>query len=256
MNKKEIDIAHKEVLSDLERFLGYKVEKAELMEMDLRKDGHWGQYFCRGIGIDKILFNFDHENGYYKHSEFDFARNVLKCSSIKDLFKNVLTHEYFHDIFDNKYKDDMKHIVVENMLNSNSIPDNLIIEQIAKQVLGINEAFAFWGEDKIEFHKSLYEDTVQTMKHVNPKTTKFFYKLFHKISDENTDRFVTDNLTKIVERNIKKVEDTKLKTVAEVLDDRLRLPLGSLKDYKLPPIIRFNTDMVARVYDPINKYRY
>ncbi len=285
---KEINIAHKEVLSDLERFLGYDVERTSLVAMNLRENNEWGKHSCWGIGIDEALYNFDDGNDYYKSPEFGFAKKVLRCSSIKDLFKCVLTHEYFHNIFQNKYKHDTKQIITENILNLDSISNDPITEQITREVSSINEAFAFWGEDKVGSYKNLFEETVQKMKHVNRKTIKFFYQLFHKISDESTNGFVIKNLTKIVKENIRNIKDVKLKSVAEALDDRLWLSPGllgnrspipyqriifgglvakrgddissseynySLRENKSHYVIRqplFN--MVATVYDPNNRY--
>lgn len=250
----DIESAHREVLSDLERFLGYNVERVPLMQMN-SKERLWGRHSCLGIEINEVLFNFSNGNGYCDSHEFDIARRLLKCGSIRDLFKNVLRHEYFHEVFDNKYWANIRCIVSQNMLNYENISNDPIMKQISKQVLSIHEAFAFWGEDRIGAYKRLNEDDIPGMEHVNPRTTKFFYKLFHEISEENSDRFVTKNLSRIVKNNIKDVKDTKLKTVAEALNDRIWFPLGSLKDYKLPPIIRL-TDMQATVYDPTNKYRY
>lgn len=127
--------------------------------------------------------------------------NLERGIDPKKRFKATLFHEYTHQVFDEKYRTQIQTIV-----------ENSDKKEKKSHLEAINEAFAFWlEEEETEMVCLGYHNAEHYKKNgVDVDTLKSVYSLLKFKCEEKGKYYVVDNLGKIIEENIDKLDKIKL----------------------------------------------
>lgn len=234
-----VEIAHQEVLSELERFLGHRPEKLVLHFADnlASKHNELGNYrYCdNSIILERRLCCWEDAYSLGKDMYYGYLEDKLLHEAqgvnftLRDWFKEVLTHEYLHRRFNEWYTYTNRSII----LSKRELTRKLTPEEekdFSAAMMGVSEAFAFWGVDRITGHKHLYEENANDylirlnnddFAIFDSRTLKFFYDYLHRLSDKIADEignsFVIGYLVYAVRDNLPVTADVHLESCNERL---------------------------------------
>lgn len=217
-----IETAHQEVLSDLERFIGYTPTRLPIQIVEDLTFNAEARYLNRynPIQIKKRTCQWD-ENQVLEKEIYAIilAEKLLHEAqgaeySRRHHFKDVLQHECLHAIFDIRYEQ-----IIQSALLTGKLLTPEETRHIFKAIRGVDEAYAYWGGDVITGHKHLFEEDISDYEEntdADVKTLKYFYQQFHELSKARGDRFIQGNLVHLVTSNMPYVTEVILESGAQL----------------------------------------
>lgn len=216
--------AYEQAVSQLEEVVGFPLQKFRIEPSSEIDSLGASAHKSLEIPIKAEVLDFSEDNGYV--NSIDYAiREALYTGeedySMRILFEEIVTHEQAHKIFVVRYQQPVNRVVNgDRAITYEAIREYGMDGEARPDILGVNEAFAFWLTDTVLGRQTLYEELANQYadKGANvPTIIKFFYNKLHDEAKESGIAYVLDNFVKIVEENFGNVEPIKLESIKPYL---------------------------------------
>ncbi len=177
----------------------------------------------RGLGVDMGRFDFVQAVGIHEDLHKFFSEHYLK--PLVQLFNGGrmgTSRGRVRVFYDVKPGERYSHMI-EDVSHGEIVPKPTIT--------GINEAFAFWGMERVTGQRHLFEEFANHYSRRHGKgagnALKFFYLLFHDISRTKGDGYVIENLVSLVRHYLPRMRKVELAAIDELLSTRRNTAAGA-----------------------------